>query len=206
MKKVCTHCGHSKDESEFHKGKNLCKECRRIEGGITAFKPAAPCKICGGPGYAKGYCEEHYRSSPEYLQRHYASRKRTKKEREEAGVCIECGFREPYNGLTCKVCKAIIKARSAKSNPGTLKRRQERIAAGLCPRCDSPLAPGRKLCQYHLDLAKAASKRHYEMKQEKARADAAWERFKETTDGIAFANWGNTNIAKPGNNYRNRGK
>ena len=62
------------------------------------------------------------------------------------GACSKCnGPRTLGDGRLCALCRTRIgETQKAK--------RLERIAAGLCARCDTPAAEGVKVCQYHRDL------------------------------------------------------
>lgn len=76
------------------------------------------------------------------------------RERLEAGLCTACGQRPPVDGIKrCKPCREI--AREYERERAAVRRQ-----LSLCVRCAEPAAPGRTLCQRHLDAA-AAYQRSY---------------------------------------------
>lgn len=61
--------------------------------------------------------------------------------RRAAGLCAKCEEPSP-DTWACVVCRA-------KHSEAKRERRARRIAAGLCPMCGKPAAPGGTLCEPH---------------------------------------------------------
>ena len=126
----CVRCGREKAE----KGRVTCMTCNAAANDRNRL-------------YMLKYNREH---KEEIKARNIAYRKRLREE----GRCVQCG--RPSNGFVlCQQC------RNKSNNRGRSKRlgNQMRDELGICRKCNSPVVPGFKHCQYHLDLLAKARKK-----------------------------------------------
>ena len=75
-------------------------------------------------------------------------------QRIKEGLCAECG-KNPLAERSTRFCNGCLND----IEKAVAKRRQRRIAAGICIDCPLPTKPGCIRCSYHLKKARKATKR-----------------------------------------------
>lgn len=73
------------------------------------------------------------------------------------GKCRRCRCPNPDAGLwnECRPCRA-------KTNEHARRKRLARLACGTCCQCDRPPLPGKTRCEYHHDIQRKATRKHFE--------------------------------------------
>lgn len=160
-----THCRACRDklnkeaalERKFYQSQRICPECRKNK----LFGDEKQCPECNAKFYSQVILQRE-KNREEYNAYYRAWRKKTFKERKEAGICIRCGKRKAEEGFsTCKLCREKAnKTRHARE--GFKPDRKERYKQGLCYWCDNPIKEGFKVCE-----------KHYQMNVEKAHSQGA---------------------------------
>lgn len=149
-------CPYCTGRNKVLPGLTYCEECRekvlsRINRKQMRYREEGRCIVCGAPsepGCTK--CRKHLDMATANARKRYH-------ERRDQGLCVKCGkvVAEPP-GCTCKACGRKNKRYRTPELLNTWydnkqRKRQERIASGLCVDCGSPAVDGHVRCQACLD-------------------------------------------------------
>lgn len=140
------------DRYNFLKAHGICVQC----GQRDAFQGYVRCPECIEKStVASAKCWEDEGKRKKYNEREKQRRKERYEQRKKEGLCIACG-KQVKNGVYCDWCKNKRNARRRTGrSQGELFR--NRIAAGVCMYCGAEAVNGYKLCEKHLEIARASA-------------------------------------------------
>lgn len=137
------------------------------------------CTRCGGPLADDGCitcpkCREYNR---QYLARKHDADIARYYELKRRGLCVTCGrtWAEPGH-VRCKACAADILRQSTASDPDgekRRKRRENRVAAGLCIDCGRPTKDGKQRCERCIEMRRDSTRKYKIMQKIDREAEKA---------------------------------
>nr|DAP79798.1 MAG TPA: NinG protein [Caudoviricetes sp.] len=171
----------SESNYKFYKARGICPYCKK-----------------GKPAPGKSLCEEcaekqrtYFANLPPERAEQFRARKRENSkqkysQRKAAGLCVDCGKPVYKDGVRCYEHYL----RNRRLGRERTERKKLEKPAGSCRNCNAPALPGKKLCQYHYDLACAAmakARAVEKKKRDKEKETHPWERGNK----MIFGGYGN---------------
>lgn len=136
----------NREERNFYINIGICPICCKYK----LFGQEKACPECRARD--SEYKEAQYNNPDkkrQIIEKNIESKKRRKQYRREQGLCIECGKREPKQGIaTCSICRGRINQKKRVCyKPATLRRQW--IENGKCFLCGKEREKGYKVCREH---------------------------------------------------------
>lgn len=149
----CINCSNGVNFGNKHCIECLEKAKTRSAQRYEKMKVERKCKVCKGLiGEAKGI----------YCLKCKEDRKFRWHEKKTEGLCVVCGKKQATKGFKCLACYH-------RCQDGVNKKREERLAKGLCAFCDNERVGTRLCLDHYLKFTSKAhfrtSKRHQELLQ-----------------------------------------
>lgn len=155
----CIRCDNQAVEGLIHCQKHRLRDRERTRERTKRLKAEGKCRICTEPSFGKSRC-------PACQKEHAEKSKRRREELNAKGLCDCCGKRPRM--VEYKRCEECLKAKNdaRRTRPEQIaarkarvnRRYQDRIAAGLCPKCGKrPPAPGVKACDGCREMQSASA-------------------------------------------------